>query len=272
MSATVLLTGVHDPEGRLAALISTDLPHLQRHYATIVAICGVGTQFVTIERLRGYGVTVLSGDEIPVNARPYALGVAAARPEWAHIHLCDFDSALHWARYWPDELDRVNATIAAFDFLLLGRTARAMASLPDAQRETERLINLIFARTTGGFDALRLTDDRETLVDICTGAWGLSQRGIAALQSRATITDIGFHAEWPLIARDTPGLRCGYLPCEGLEYETADRYPDQIAAAGSIEAWHATQNADILRWQHRLGYVTQVADTIAELTRRDETD
>ena len=163
----------------------------------------------------------------------------AAHPEWAHVHLCDFDSALHWARCWPDELDAVNQRIAEHDFLLLGRTARAMASLPEAQRETERLINLLFARTTGGLDPWRLLNEPDALIDICTGAWGFSQRGIAALRARARITDIGFHAEWPLVARDTPGLRCGYLPCEGLEYETADRYGDQIAAAGGIDAWHA---------------------------------
>ncbi len=278
--AVTLLTGVHDPEGRLAALVPTELPLLRRHYATMVAICGVGTPPRTTELLRQHNVTVIEGDAIPVNARPYTLGVAQAHPEWAHIHLCDFDSALHWARHWPDELDRVNATITRHDFLLLGRTARAMASLPDAQRETERLINVLFDRTTANLPPLPHTsgvvgfslrersqaeayDTEETLIDICTGAWGFSQRGITALRARAHVTDIGFHAEWPLIMREIPGLRCGYLPCEGLEYETADRYADQITAAGGIDAWHAAQNADIDRWQHRLSYVTQVAETIA---------
>ncbi len=100
-------------------------------------------------------------------------------------------------------------------------------------------------------------------MDICTGAWGFSQRGIAALHERAGITDIGFHAEWPLIIRDTPGLRAAYLACEGLEYETADRYQDAIASAGGVDAWHARQNADIHHWQQRLRYITQVADAIA---------
>jgi hypothetical protein len=263
MSDVVLLGAVHDPEGRIAALLPTDLPLLQGHYTRIFALCGMQTLPATVERLRASGVTVISGDDIPLNARPYALGLMAARPEWAHVHLCDFDSALHWARDWPDELDAVNRTIEQHDFLLLGRTARAMASLPEAQRETERLINLLFARTTGGLDPWRLVDEPGALIDICTGAWGFSQRGIAALRARARITDIGFHAEWPLIARDTPDLRCGYLPCEGLEYETADRYGDQIAAAGGIADWHAAKNADIHHWQQRISYITQVADAIA---------
>ncbi|MHB8646619.1 MAG: hypothetical protein ACYDAR_12595 [Thermomicrobiales bacterium] len=267
MSDVVLLGAVHDPEGRVAALLPDDLPLLQQHYTRIYAICGVTTPPTTIEALHRSGVTVISGEDIPINARPYALGVMASHTEWEHVHLCDLDSALHWARCWPDELDRVNATVAAYDFLLLGRTARAMATLPEAQRETERLINLLFARTTGGLDGWRLVHEPETLVDLCAGAWGFSRRGVAALHARARITDIGFHAEWPLIARDTPDLRCVYLPCEGLEYETADRYADQIAAAGGIKAWHDRQNADILHWQKRIEYITQIADAIAAYSR-----
>jgi hypothetical protein len=285
VSAVVLLGMVHDPEGRIAALLPHDLPLLQRHYARIFAICGMQTLPSTVERLHASGVTVFSGGDIPVNARPYALGVMDAHPEWEHVHLCDFDSALHWARSWPDELDQLNEIIARYDFLLLGRTARAMASLPEAQRETERLINLLFARTTGGLDPWRIAPGsvgfslrerpqaeayatKETLIDLCAGAWGFSRQGIAALHARARITDIGFHAEWPLIARDTPGLRSAYLACEGLEYETADRYEDQIAAAGGLDAWHARQNADISGWRQRIAYITQVADGIAAYQRQ----
>jgi hypothetical protein len=155
MSDVVLLGAVHDPEGRIAALLPSDLPLLQQHYTRIFAICGMQTLPVTGERLRASGVTVIGGDHIPLNARPYALGIMDTHPEWEHVHLCDFDSALHWARCWPDELDQVNQSIAQHDFLLLGRTARAMASLPEAQRETERLINLLYARTTVGIEPLR---------------------------------------------------------------------------------------------------------------------
>lgn len=263
MSAVVLLGALHDPEGRIAALLPADLPLLRRHYARICVICGMATPPSSVETFRRCGLTVISGEDIPINVRPQALGIMASRADWAHVHLCDFDSALHWARCWPDELERVNATIAAYDFLLLGRTERATASLPEAQRETERLINLLFARTTGGLNPWRLGGETETLIDICAGAWGFSRRGIGALRAQSRATDIGFHAEWPLIARDTPGLRCAYLPCEGLEYETADRYTDQIEAADGLDAWHARQNADIRQWQQRVGYITQIADLLA---------
>src|SRR5258707_1186703 len=111
-------------------------------YATFCTICGVGTAPQTVDALRARGVDVIAGEEIPINARPFALRLIAAHPEWQHIHLTDLDHALHWARSWPEELGAVNQQIAAYDFLLLGRTRRATATLPDSQRETERLINV----------------------------------------------------------------------------------------------------------------------------------
>lgn len=288
MNAPALVGLVHDLEGRYLHLLDEDLPPLRERYATICTICGAGTAPQTVDALRARGVEVIAGDDIPLNARPYALRLIAARPDWAHVLLTDLDHALHWARAWPEELAAVNAQIAVYDFLLLGRTARATATLPDSQRETERLINVMFAHTTTGFahwyggagfslpNAAQTgkpatTGDRgcpPKIMDICTGAWGLSQRAVATLIARAKITDIGFHAEWPLVIRDTPALRAAYLPCEGLEYETADRYEDAIAAAGGVDAWHAAQNADIHRWRARLTYVTQIADAVAEYNRR----
>jgi hypothetical protein len=277
MSEIALIGMVHDPEGRYPALLERDLPPLMARCTELCAICGAGTAPRTVDALRSLGVEVVAGPDIPLNARPYALRLIAARPEWRHIHLTDLDHALHWVRDWPDELASVHRLIAAYDFLLLGRTARATATLPDFQRETERLINVMFAATTTGFEdwfggagprpqgAGQQTNTCSTDVpmDICTGAWGLSQRAVAALVAHARIADVGFHAEWPLIVRDTPSLHAGYLPCEGLEYETAERYADAIAAAGGLDAWHAAQNADIARWRYRLAYVTQIADAIA---------
>ena len=280
MSDPALVGIVHDPDGRYLQLLDDDLPPLMARFGTFCAICAAGTAPQTVDALRTRGVEVVDGEEIPLNARPYALRLIAGHAEWAYILLTDLDHVLHWARCWPDELEAVNAQVAAYDFLLLGRTARATATLPGFQRETERLINVLFAHTTAGFEHLHgsagfsLPPQRADgqagkpaptgMMDICTGAWGLSQRAVAALIARARITDIGFHAEWPLIVRDTPSLRAAYLSCEGLEYETADRYGDAIAAAGGVDAWHAAQNADIHRWRYRLTYVTQVADAIAK--------
>jgi len=188
------------------------------------------------------------------------LHIAHARPEWAFVHMEDFDSALHWARRWPDELDRTHITLHTYDFALLGRTARAIATIPDAQRLTEAVINTMFTACTGGVAGWRIGPDNSAPVDICTGAWGFSRRGIASLATQIQEMSIGFHAEWPLLARDTPGLRCVYLPTEGLEYETADRYASEITAAGGYDAWIAESESDPARWRQRTQYINEVAD------------
>lgn len=266
MTRIPLLVAVYDRDGRIGALLPSDFPSLLAHFASVTVVCRTDTLPRTVETLRDYGAEVVVDNTLTINPRPYMLRFAHARAAWTHVHMGDFDSALHWARDYPNELDAANAAIAAHDFTLLGRTARAIATLPDVQRATEHLINAMFAATTGGFDAWRVPfvhPPDGALMDICAGAWGFSRRGLDALIARAQTTDIGFHAEWPLLARDTVGLRCAYLPCDGMEYETADRYTDEIAAAGGPKAWHAAQNRDAARWRFRLAYVNQVADFLA---------
>src|SRR5215467_15670614 len=112
MSDVTLVGIVHDPDGRYLHLINDDLPPLMEQYATISAICGAGTAPETVEALRERGIAVITGADIPINARPYALRFIAAHPAWQHIHLTDLDHTLHWARAWPEELAAVDEQIA----------------------------------------------------------------------------------------------------------------------------------------------------------------
>ena len=75
-------------------------------------------------------------------------------------------------------------------------------------------------------------------------------------------------AEWPLLLLKPPsgtfsgdeGFRLGYRPCEGLEYETADRFSPEIEAAGGYEAWVRQMSSNPNRWAFRL----QIANLIAQ--------
>ena len=256
----VLIAATYDPEGQIGALLPEQLPLLLSHFAHVAVLCRDGTAPETLARLAAGGVEVLRDSDLHVNPRPAMLHIAHARSEWAFVHMEDLDSAMHWARRWPDELDYTHITLHAYDFALLGRTARAIATIPDAQRLTEAVINTMFAACTGGLADWRTGPDDGAPVDICTGAWGFSRQGIASLATQIQETSIGFHAEWPLIARDTSGLRCAYLPTEGLEYETADRYASEINAAGGYDTWIAESESDPARWRQRTQYINEVAD------------
>lgn len=265
-AGVVLLAATHDPDGRIGALLPDHLPPLLQRFAHVAVISRPDIAAPTRAALARADVEVILDPDLPPNPRPTMLRLAAARAGWAHLHLGDLDSALHWAHDYPDELREAHAVLRDHDFTLFGRTARAIATLPPAQRTTEAVINAMFAAVSGGLDDWWVGARADAPVDICTGAWGFSRRGLETLAARARVTDIGFHAEWPLIARDTPGLRCAYLPTEGLEYETADRYGPEIAAAGGEAAWVAAGERDVARWRFRLGYVQQVADYLAGYT------
>ena len=51
---------------------------------------------------------------------------------------------------------------------------------------------------------------------------------------------------------DAAASRSATCATEGLEFETADRYADQVAAAGGLDAWIAQLDADPQRWVERL--------------------
>lgn len=68
--------------------------------------------------------------------------------------------------------------------------------------------------------------------DIGTGSRGLSRRGAEILLDLSRDPTLGVDAEWPVLLLRQPGLHLGYRACEGLEFETGDRFGPEIEAAG----------------------------------------
>jgi hypothetical protein len=162
--------------------------------------------------------------------------------------MCDFDRALHWVAHYPEELEEVISAIPDYDLLVLGRTERAWASHPPYQAETEPLFNKVFALVTG-LDW-----------DVGAGSRGLSRRAAETLLGISREQTVGIDAEWALLLLNRDGFCVGHRRCDGLEFETADRFGPEIEAAGSYKAWEAQMSADPRRWVFRL----QIALFIAE--------
>ncbi|MGH9285500.1 MAG: hypothetical protein ACRD0M_07475, partial [Acidimicrobiales bacterium] len=154
----------------------------------------------------------------------------------------DLDRLLHWQEAWPAELAGVLNDHRGADLTVLGRTARAFATHPGIQRDTEAVVNTVFARLTG----------RQW--DVLTGARGFSRRGAEAIVTGCPRErTVGTDAAWPLfLLRRRPDLRVDYREVEGLEFETADRYADQVGAAGSVAAWTDGLDDDPQAWADRL--------------------
>ena len=140
--------------------------------------------------------------------------------------------------------------------IVLGRTARAWATHPPYQAETEPLFNKVFALVSG------------LEWDVGAGSRGLSRRAGETLLALSEELTIGTDAEWPLLLMSQDGFRVSYRACEGLEFETADRYGPEIEAAGSYEAWEAKMSADPARWAFRLRVALLIAEAATRYGRR----
>jgi hypothetical protein len=248
-----LVVTVHDPEERLASLAATQLPALVGRYAALTAFCSGSTHPTLLRLLRAHGASVYVDDQAAagmeqigeIRRRTLRAGLHAGT---SYLHLCDFDRALHWVAHYPRELETIIAGIPGYDLWVLGRTARAWATHPPYQVETESLFNKVFCLVTGH------------AWDVGAGSRGLSRRAAETLLETSREQTVGIDAEWPLLLLRRDGFCVDHRPCEGLEFETADRFGPEIEAAGGYKHWEAEMNADPARWAFRLKVALLIAE------------
>jgi hypothetical protein len=262
--ATIALTvTVHEPARRLAGMIQSHLPALVSRYTAVSVWCSQETHPAILDLLHRHGVSVHQDGNESTGIQGVG-GVrrdsvrAALQASTSHLHLCDFDRALHWVARYPQELDDVIASIPDHDMLVLGRTERAWATHPPYQTETESLFNRVFALVTG------------LSWDVGAGSRGLSRQAAETLLSISQDQSVGTDAEWPLLLLDRAGFRVAYRACEGLEFETADRFGPEIEAAGGYEAWVAAMSADPHRWVFRARLALMIAEAVLRFSKKGD--
>lgn len=236
----------HDPDGRLYDQTTRALPLLAEIFDGLAIELSPITQERSLGLLRAGGaLTRREASERYTDYRQLGRSRRAAlelalRLEASFVVFCDFDRALHWAERYPEELARVVAQIPQNDFTILGRSERAFASHPRTQHDTEAIVNYVYSTVSG------------KAWDVTAAARGISRRAGAAILSDCRDESIGTDVSWPLFLQRDGRFTLGYIATEGLEFETADRYGDEIAAAGSSTQWIARLDADPRRWADRL--------------------
>jgi hypothetical protein len=234
----------HDPRGRLFEQTLRVLPQLQQTFADIAVYAHRATPPQTLEHLMQHGVRVSAkateeGLDIIGKLRRAAVELALQGP-CPFIIYCDFDRILHWMEFHSQELSDVAQKIGAHDFTILGRTPRAFATHPRIQRDTEAIINHVFERVA----------DRAW--DTGAGARGLSRRAAEAIVCGCLDDAISNDVTWPLWLQQRGGFSLGYLETEGLEFETPDRFPIEVAQAGGVAQWSEQLDDDVQHWAARL--------------------
>jgi len=171
------------------------------------------------------------------------------------IQYCDFDRILHWVATFPQELPMVASAIVNSDFLILGRTQRAFGLHPNVQQVTEDLTNKAFSLAFG------------QIVDVTAGSSAMNREAakIIVSDSKSDINDTD--TEWPIIVVER-GMKVDSLLLEGLEFETADYYADQIAAAGSLENWMEQTYGHSNMWKYRSEMTRKSVERIVEYAQR----
>ena len=260
-----LAVTVHQPDERLVSLIEAQLPSLVRRYVSMTAFCSQDTHATVLKlfRLNGVAVQVDDGESGGI----YRIGEVRRRTVQAglqtgasHLQMCDFDRALHWVAHYPREIESVIHDIANHDLLVLGRTERAWATHPPYQAETEPLFNHVFSLVSG------------LPWDVGAGSRGLSRRAAEILLELSQEETVGVDAEWPLLLLKRDGFRVGYRICEGLEFETADRFGPEIEAAGSYAGWEAQMSVNPEQWVFRLRIALMIAEAAVRCGKDDRTE
>jgi hypothetical protein len=242
----VLAATHHDPEGRLYDQAARVLPQLTRIFSGIAIQATHASQPRSLDLLAGAGAlvqqeqTAQSSSLIRLGHARRSVLECALRLDARVILFCDFDRVLHWAECYPVELAGVAVDLATHDFTVLGRTTRAFESHPRVQRDTEAIANTVYASVSGN------------AWDVTAAARGISRRAAQAILDGCHEPSVGTDLAWPLFLQRRGSFTIGYRATEGLEFETADRYADQVAAASGLEAWKNQLDADPQRWIERL--------------------
>jgi hypothetical protein len=211
MPSVSLATTLHDSTGWTLQPLSETTKLLDKCYDNRITVVTDGTMPEVVEALRENGWIIVEprsrvGVQYITDSRRRVLKASLEQGS-DFTHLVDMDRALHWALSYPEELSRVVSVIPDHDFMIFGRTRRAMDTHPRNQAETEALANKVFSLILG----------RD--MDITAASRGISREAAETILHYSRGRFFDSDSEWPIILHCI-GYELGYMEVEGLEWET----------------------------------------------------
>lgn len=204
MPKIALLTVTHDPQGKNIELFKEMQNELESIYDEL---------FLTISDESSVKlIKEMEKSKFNIKIIPKK-GAAEARREVVNFglngksdffHYCDFDRILTWGKSCFQELKEIATTIHSYEYLILGRTERAMNTHPPEWIETEKITNKVCSLELG------------MNVDITAGSCSFSRKAAEYINkySCEKMTD----SEWAMIVQRMAKLKVGYSEVDGLEY------------------------------------------------------
>jgi hypothetical protein len=220
-----LAATLHDPDGVLLDEMRRRLPALQRLYPHIWVASSPPTDRRVRELLARAGVDA-GTPATNVRGPLYRLALRSAlAADTTAVHYLDFDRALHWVRRRSRELAALLACAHLHPALLVGRTPRAHASHHEA----------LFATEVGAADGFAARLGLERRVDFLVPSFVLRRDLVARLLERSRARGSAMYGEWVALLAGL-GVPLAYSECDGLDWETPDRYPAEVRRVGRT-AW-----------------------------------
>jgi len=245
----------HDPAGRMLDQLGRTLPAITSIFDEVLVQASATANQQGKYLLESAGAKVFSArlisspngshraDGIGIGRlRRNTLELAFQHSAASHAIYCDADRVLHWAEFYPDEFRAISEAVRAFDFTVLGRTPRAFESHPRTQRDTETIINRLFGQVSGF-----------PWNDVTSGARGVSRAAAEVIVAQVEDNELSTDISWPMYLQRQDERRSwsiGYVEAEGLEFETADRFADEVSAIG-YAAWLDRLENDPHEWAFR---------------------
>ncbi|HRW08398.1 MAG TPA: hypothetical protein P5121_25015 [Caldilineaceae bacterium] len=238
----VTLAGTWSPRGEMARLQRLH-SQLQQRYTAIVLSVPDTTGAAERKFLQEQPATTMVVTPRRGWGRYLALE-EAMKQEADHIHYCDFDRLLHWVETDPVEWQQTLQRIPQHEFLIIGRTERALQSHPQSLAQTERIINDVASSLLA------------QPVDVGGGSRGFSRVAAQIVLTRTTPGGWG-DLQWPILVNQA-GLAVSYLAVDGLAWESADRYREQAATADQQARAALTYDHDVTHWARRVQIAQEI--------------
>lgn len=241
-----LISPLHDPEGQCRLIIEKWASRLANYYSQVILGVTKKTHPNTINFLKKLDFILLLGDYPYGEAHRQAIDYGL-KNNGKIFHCSDFDRILHWVSDYSKELKDTLEKVNRADYLIVGRTKRALATHPLSWQLTEKINNALLSKVLG------------LKVDISAGSFLLNQKAAKIVLGQSQEIGSPVLAEWPLLVKKA-GLKVGYQAANGLEWEDPDRFQKEIKKMG-YQKW--LENYDTPNeWQKRLEITNQMAKFI----------
>ncbi len=225
----VLAATVHDPHGHYLAGLARLSAVLRRTFVGfgVFATDETSPQVVAfLEHELGATVSRDAADPASIGKHRRQAVRLASTLDPTLVLYADLDHVLRWIEADPDEL-RLHLTQLPADFVLIGRTVKAMEACPRRLRDTETIVNHIYRLATG----------RDW--DLMFAVRAMTPQAAAVVVEHAREDTIANDVEWPSVV-ERAGLTIDYRAADGLSYRiTQDFEAEADAHDHDPAAWIA---------------------------------